>query len=273
MKCSKNNLIKVVSWSVAVGVLLLVSCSGTAVSPLGEGVEADQDDMGYAQAFLENGTIVMQSPPSPRAAAEQAEQIDDSIMEEYDPMHDLLFSLAHIPLVSGENEVDYLDYLYHSEDVFVDHDDFFSYVVLRSEVGGMSFVTYGFRDIPEGENITRVEVLGEGYFGDGPSNGIYLGIGDPEADTYEWVGPFKNGEEWAINTPFMDNTNDQQRAYLTIAVAGGDEAGFRGLTVYVDGMPVVDVDDIIPEELLDPFPGPLPDPLPDWLLDELGPEL
>ena len=251
MKCSNDNLMKVVSWSVAVGVLLAASCSGTAVSPLGEGVEADQDEMGYAQGFLENGTIVLSSPPSPRAASEQADLIDDSIMEEYDPFDDLLFGLAHIPLVSGENEVDHQDYLYHSENVDNDSDDFLDYVVLASEAGSMSFVTYGFREIPEGENITRVEVGGEGTFGDGAGNGLYIGIGDPEADTYEWIGPYRNEDEWSVNTPFMDNTNDQQRAYLTLAVAGGDRARISRLIIHVDGMPEIEIDDMFPEG-----PGP-----------------
>jgi hypothetical protein len=216
-----------------------------------------------------NGSITVASPPSPRAASAPGDYVvDDSITEYIDPME---FFNLHIPLVHGENDVDVTKFMYNSDNAFIDHEDMFlNHVDLNSEPGTTSFVTYGFRNIPEGENITRVEIWGEGYFGTSASNGLYIGIGDPELDTYKWVGPLKIGDEWALNCPFMDNTNDHQRAYLTLMVANGDDAEIREMIVFVNGMPLIGEQDLIPEQLLDPFPGPLPD---DWLGPEgLGPE-
>jgi len=251
--------------------LFAMGCSGTAVSPLGNTAETDVDELGYAVEFDSSGPIYSATIPSPRQASAPADSIlDDSIAEVFDPM---LWYFAHIPLASGENEVDVTEYLYHGDGAFVDHDDIFlNHVDLRSDPGTISYVTYGFRDIPDAENITRVEVLGEGYFGDGAGNGLYIGISDPIAETYQWAGPFKTGEDWAINLWFMDNVNDAQRSYLTLMVCNGDDAEIRGLTVYVDGMPEIEfeVDPIIEPihfgdplpGLLDDYPGPIPDPLP-----------
>ena len=270
MKCLSHNLNWVVSWSVVVAMLFALGCSGTAVSPLGNAAETDVDELGYAAEYID-GSIYVSSPPSPRAASAPGDYIfDDSIIEYIDP---LLFYFSHIPLVSGENEVDVTEFMYHGDGAFIDHSDIFlSYVMLDSEPGTTSYVTYGFRDIPDGENITRVEVMGEGYFDDGAGNGLYIGISDPVADTYEWVGPFKNGEDWAVNMWFMDNTSDLHRAYLTLMVAGGDDAEIRDLTIVVNGMPEIGIevesilervafDDPLPD-LLEDFPGPIPDPLP-----------
>jgi len=271
MKCLINNWNWVISWSVVVAMLAAMGCSGTAVSPLGGSAETDVDST-YSVAYDGSGAIYLASPPSPRQASAPADDLlDDSIAEIFDPM---LFYFAHIPLASGENEVDVTQFLYHGDGAFVDHDDIFlNHVDLHSDPGTTSYVTYGFRDIPEDENITRVEVMGEGYFGDGDGNGLYIGISDPVADNYQWAGPFKNGEDWAINLWFMDNVTDSQRAYLTLMVANGDDAEIRGLTVFVDGMPEIEIhlEPIIePVHLGDPlpgaledYPGPIPHPLPE----------
>jgi len=245
-----------VSWSVVVSLMLFAGCSGQAVSPLGD--EADYDEIGDATAFMEDGSITMDAPPSPRQASAPG---DDLISDELEEVFDwMTYYMAHIPLATGENEVDVTKFLYHSANAFVDHDDIYlNHVDLNSEPGGISYVTYGFRDIPAGENITRVEVWGDGIFGDGDENGLYIGIGDPDADTYKWIGPFKSGEEWAFNAWFMDNVNDLQRAYLTFVVSNGDMAEIRELRVYVDGMPEIGFE---VEGLLErvAFDSPLPDP-------------
>jgi hypothetical protein len=248
--------------------LFALGCSGTAVSPLGNAVETDTDELGYAAEFTSDGSIYVSSPPSPRAASAPGDYIfDDSIIEHIDP---LLFYFSHIPLVSGENEIDLTQFMYHGDGAYIDHSDIYlNYVVLDSEPGTTSYVTYGFRDIPEGENITRVELLGDGIFGDGAGNGLYIGIGDPEADTYEWVGPFKNGEDWAVNMWFMDNTSELQRSYITLMVANGDDASIYTMKVYVNGMPEIgyEAESIIERVMLDdPIPGPMEDfpfPIPD----------
>lgn len=272
MKCLTNNLNWVVSWSVVVAMLFALGCSGTAVSPLGSGAETDIDQLGYAAEFDSNGSIYVASPPSPRQASAPGEDLlDDSIAEPIDP---LAWYLAHIPLVSGENEIDVTDYLYHGDGAFVDHDDIYlNHVDLSSEPGGTSYVTYGFRNIPEGENIIRVEIMGEGYFGDDESDGLYVGISDPATDTYKWVGPFKTGEDWALNLWFMDNVNDSQRSYLTLMVADGDYAEIREMRVFVGEPPHIGFehellekvlfDDPLPGPGLEGYPGPIPDPLPE----------
>ena len=70
MKCLNNNLNWVVSWSVVVAMLFALGCSGTAVSPLGNDVETDADEIGYAAVMIPDGAITVSSPPSLRNASE-----------------------------------------------------------------------------------------------------------------------------------------------------------------------------------------------------------
>ena len=264
MKCLNNNLNWVVSWSVVVAMLFALGCSGTAVSPLGNAVETDVDEIGYAAVMTPDGAITVSSPPSLRNTSELGDLRE--LIEEANPglegIHDSLiesvFESMHIPLVSGENEVDVTDFLFACESAYVDHSDvYLNYLVLDSEPGTTSFATFGFRDIPEGEYITRVELIGTGSFGDGASCGLYIGIGDPDMGTYEWAGPFKNGEDWALNIWFMDNTTALQRAYVTLLVANNDDAEIYQMKVYVNGMPEIHLEEQTVLQKI-PFDDPFP---------------
>ena len=264
MKCLSHSLNWVVSWSVVVAMLFALGCSGTAVSPLGNAVETDVDELGYAAVMTPDGAVTVSYPPSPRETSAPAyfrELVEDANpgMEDIsDAVIESMFELMHIPLVSGENDVDVTDFLYASESAYIDHSDIhLNYLVLDSEPGTTSFATFGFRDIPEDEYITRVEVFGTGRFGEDESCGLYIGIGDPELGTYEWAGPFKNSEDWAMNIWFMDNTTELQRAYLTLMVVNGDDADIYEMRVFVNGMPEIHLEEQTILQKI-PFDGPFP---------------
>lgn len=265
MKSLYNSLKWVVSCSVAVAMLAVVSCSGNAVSPLGESTEASYSVDSEGNQYGSVGPMVADSPILPKGSSEPAPEIDDDMIEvdPHDLLDDLIFNLKHIELLSGENEVDHKNYMYHSENAYTNFDE----VRLASTEEQMSFVTYGFRNIPEGEEIRRVEVTGNGDFAEG--TGLWIGIGDPEKETFKWTGPYTNEDDWVLNMFFMDNTNDLQRAYLTLAVSGGDMAYIHGLTVHVGGLPEVEYGPIFE---MGEYMIPLPDPFPDGFLDDLLPE-
>jgi hypothetical protein len=265
MKSFYNNLKWVVSCSVAVAMLAVVSCSGNAVSPLGDNTEASYSVDSQGNMFGSVGPMTVDSPVLPKSSSGPGPEIDDDMIEvdPHDLLDDLLFNMMHIALESGENEVDHKGYMYHSENAYINFDE----VRLASEETAMSFVTYGFRNIPAGEEIRRVEVTGNGEFSEG--SGLWIGIGDPEKDTFKWTGPYSNEDDWVLNMYFMDNTNDLHRAYLTLAVSGGDAAYIHGLDIYVGGLPVLEHEPIFE---MGEYMIPLPDPFPDGFLDDLLPE-
>jgi hypothetical protein len=258
MKSFYNNLKWVVSCSVAVAMLAVVSCSGSAVSPLGDNTEASYSVDSQGNQYGSVGPMTVDSPILPKGSSEPGPEIDDDMIEvdPHDLLDDLMFNLMHIALESGENEVDHKGYMYHSENAYINFDE----VRLASEETAMSFVTYGFRNIPEGENIQRVEVTGSGDFAEG--TGLWIGIGDPKKDTFKWTGPYTNEDDLVLNMYFMDNTNDLQRAYLTLAVSGGDMAYIHGLEIHVGGLPGIEMEPIFEMgELIDPWFNPFLDGL------------
>jgi hypothetical protein len=259
MKRFSNDLKWVVSWCVVVAVLAAVSCSGTAVSPLGGDTEATSPESSFEGYAVSIGPIVSPVPPSPRAASEpEWGEFDDIIEPEPSPwLQELLFDAMHISLTSGENDVDHTDYLYSSDNATVIPAPGDDHVELASTPDAMSYVTYGFKDIPAGEEILRVEVAGTGTFGAEASSGLYIGLGDYRRGAIRWVGPYAAEDDWVVNVWFMDNTNDHQRAYLTLAVSGGDAAEIEDLRVFVGGMPDVFREPILEEVAIE---VPLPDP-------------
>ena len=254
----KNNWMWV-SWCVVVTLLLSASCSGSAISPLGES-EATTEVVA-SQPAPASDAIVLAEPPSPRLASAPANP-GDEVTEQFDWLG---FYLKHVPLESGENDVDVTQFLYRSANAFIDHDDIYlNHVDLHSTETEMSYVTYGFRNIPEGENIVRVEIFGDGIFGDGPFNGLYIGISNAAKGTYEWAGPFQPGMDWALDVWNLDSADDNNRAYMTFAVYGGDMAEIRELKVWVNGMQVMQAPEL---EFMfdyvrftDPIPGTVPLP-------------
>jgi hypothetical protein len=259
MKRFSNNLKSVVSWCVVVAVLAAVSCSGTAVSPLGGDAEATSSENSFEGYAISIGPIVSPTPPTPReASAPDWGEFDEIVEPELPPwMQELIFDGMHISLTSGENDVDHTDYMYSSDNVTVIPDIGGDRVELASTPAAMSYVTYGFKDIPDGEEILRLEVTGTGAFGTGAGDGLYIGLGDYRRGAIRWVGPYAAEDDWVVNIWFMDNTNDQQRAYLTLAVAGGDTAEIEGLRVFVGGAPDVFHEPILEQVAME---IPLPDP-------------
>jgi hypothetical protein len=179
---------------------------------------------------------------------------------------DTLFLSMHIPLAEGDNDVPVEDYLAASDNVsdmalpgspgwhLDEHGNLvfgmetIHFTRLSSGPGEVSFVTYGFSDIPEGKEIIGVRING---FSEAelfnPGEGLYVGMGDYYKDAWRWYGPYGTQSEYDITFRNLDSTNDGQRGYLTLAVYGGDTYTIESIEVVVgDKLPLL----LIKEEMV-----------------------
>jgi hypothetical protein len=200
----------------------LTGCQSGSPLDLGDEALSDTQNAGEAPA-----PIVSDEPVLPKGSSDW-QQFDPEVSE---TLKDLLFDLRHIPLQSGDNCcIDPQDYMYKSSNVEHDGGD----VVLKSTTGQMSYVTYGFRNIPEGEEIIKVTVRGTmdtQLFN--PFGGLYIGISDYDLGQFRWFGPLGTENEYELPLWNIDTTNDSQRAYVTLAVYNGDHYTVQDIDVKV----------------------------------------
>jgi predicted small lipoprotein YifL len=215
-------------------------------SPLDLNDEALNDSQNVGEA---PEPIVNPEPVLPKEAAEY---------KQVDPGHaklieDVLFDLRHIPLESGDNnDIDQGAYMYQSDNVteeevqvgtHIEIDEYGNMwvvgeyntdVILKSTTGEMSYVTYGFKNIPEGEEIIKVTVRGTmntQMFN--PFGGLYIGVSDYDNGNFRWFGPLGTECEYELNLWNIDTTNSKQRAYVTLAVYNGDHYTVQDIDVRV----------------------------------------
>jgi len=223
---------------------LSAGCAGnSAMQNLAPADEAPAQQDSQALAQLESS-----GPGLPR---ESSDWFD--IFPDLDPGIDWegLIEALHQPLAEGDNSVVVKNYLYASSDaetvpVIVGYDEIFpgfeipifgEGVHLASAAGEMSYVTYGFTEIPAGKDMIHVSAQGSASYTDHAGAGLYIGVGDYNHGAYRWFGPFSaDDSDWVLPITHMNTTNDTQHAYLTFAVYGGDAATFSHINVEVGEM-------------------------------------
>jgi hypothetical protein len=215
-------------------------------SPLGVSDEALSDSQNVGD---QQSPIVADQPALPKGSSD-FQQIDPGLSKQ---LQDMLYAMKHIPLESGENnDIDLGKYLDKSDNAtekstYVGshyQDDGYGHmiviseyrtdIVLQSGTGEMSYVTYGFRNIPEGEQLTKITVRGTmdtQMFN--PFGGLYIGVSDYDHGNFRWFGPLGTENEYTLNLFNINTTNSKQRAYVTLAVYNGDDYTVQDLDVKV----------------------------------------
>jgi len=227
--------------------VLAVGCGGMQSSPLGD-AEAVLDnggsDSGQSQAYVSDGFLSLHEV-SKLAEEEELLPYDP---EEYPQPSDLLWLLRHQSVASGENELDHTLMLAHSSNAEVTTGivgwtldggghivpEYGDVVRLESSAGEMSYVTYALKDIPDGEEIRKIEIDGIGEFGTHAGAGLWIGVGDMDSGAYNWYGPkteTSGGYELSLFNP--SSANDAHRAYFTLAVYNGDEFQINEIRVTI----------------------------------------
>ena len=216
-------------WMVLCLVAMFAAVSCGSGSPLDLEDEAlDSQDTTLQQ--LE--PVVVEAPAITKGSSDWVE-IDPGIHEH---IYDILYHLRHIDVESGVNVIDPLDYLIASDNVVEEA----AAVDLNSGGSDASFVTYGLRDFPEGEDISRLVIRG---YSDAPlfnpGEGVYIGVHDFANDQVRWFGPFGTDDEYVLNLWNMDTVSDDDRAYFTVAVYGGDTYTIEEIEVTVGNLFIV----------------------------------
>lgn len=242
----------------ALSLLALASCGGGVPIDLnGEAATNASSTPGDVDLIGEAySAAVLDEPVLPKDASDlQIMPVEEAEMTEQG------FSDMHVSLHEGHNGVEIGDYLAASADVapgtvlgppvwHMDGEGNLVYgpreydaVNLTSTPGNVSFVTYGFKDIPEDKEITGLLITGLSDAElSNPGAGLYVGIGDYESGAYRWYGPLGTKSKYELTFRDLDSTNDQQRGYITLAVYGGDIYNLIGLNLSVS-------DRIVPPEI------------------------
>jgi len=279
--------------SCLVAALSIASCGGGAGSPL-DAVEATDGSNQVIAATDSPDVLNSDQMPSLREAS--APNPGDYL--EIDPVPDWwdsYFLAIHDSLASGDNVIDVTTPTYKNSNASVESviagfhingmgdivPEYQDALVLSSNPGEMAYATFGFSDIPDGEEMLTITAHGYGNYGSHPNNGLYIGIGDMEDGVYEWFGPYApDASEYKVSTWGLDTANSSGRGYVTFAVYNGDEFVLMDLEVEVGerqffpgfDWDLIEIPSLIPpggyfempwlspQDLLDDLPIPLPDP-------------
>jgi hypothetical protein len=234
--------------SCLVALLAIASCGGGASSPLNDleaasGNTADSQSLAPMPDVLVSDTLPtlhQVSAPSPG----DFEQIIDPIPDWWDNV----WLTLHDSLASGDNVIDTLTPTYKSSNTTVESvlsgfhvgpggtiiPEYSDALVLSSSPDHIAYATFGFTDIPDGEEILTITAHGHGAFESHANNGLYIGLGDMADGKYRWFGPYApDAAEYKISTFGLDTANSNGRGYLTFAVYNGDQFTLTSLEVSV----------------------------------------
>ena len=151
---------------------------------------------------------------------------------DWDFPYEILFDLLHIHVDSGNNTLALGTILEKNETSGIVTIPTGDALLVQSSASEMGFVKYGLKDIPDGEIIRGIRV--NGYAGPDADSGLFIGVSDYGNGSYQWYGPFTNGEDWEVYNAFMDTTNDEDKAYIVFATYGGDAALISEIQVQID---------------------------------------
>ncbi len=272
-------------------VLSIASCGGGAGSPLGDVEAANNNNNQLLTDSQAPSVLVSQEMPSLREAS--APNPGDYF--EVDPIPDWFdsyFIALHDSLGSGDNVIDVTTPTYKSGNTTAEsvitgwHIDpwgdlipeYGDALVLSSEPLNMAYATFGFTDIPDGEEMLTITAHGYGNFGSHEGNGLYIGVGDMADGIYRWFGPYApDASEYKVSTMGMDTANSSGRGYVSFVVYNGDEFVLTDLEISVGermtfpgfNWDLVEIGQLLPPggyfdmNLIDPNELGLPIPLPD----------
>ncbi len=119
----------------------------------------------------------------------------------------------------GVNDLDETKLVAKSAGVYNFEDDGKDYINFPAAFGGMSYVTFGLKDIPEGAIIKHIGFETDFNSSEADNAAYYVAYSNYEDVNYQWYGPFPEGHVDLYNF-FTDTVNDNDRAYFTIAVNG-----------------------------------------------------
>jgi len=253
------------NWMVLCLVTLATVASCQAGSPLDP-----SDEAANINGNTEVTENIVTQPVLPKEGSGIWDLIDDYVID----FSDLLFNLKHQSLVTGNNDIDHMKTVLRSNNVVESTHyskpkivpdgnggweiqiDQLESIELHSTFEDMSFVTYGFKDIPVGQQITKIKV--EGYLANplfNPSGGLYIGVSDYGKSTYRWYGPLGTEDEYEVNLYKVDTTNSDQRAYVTLAVFGSDAIGITKVEIEVGEPKMLPIGEL-PFDFLEVIPFP-----------------
>jgi hypothetical protein len=277
--------------SCLVALLAIASCGGGAGSPLSD--EALNGNSNESTQIAQPDALVTVTMPTLRQVS--APTPPDDLLE-IDPAPDWfdhIWLALHESLAHGDNAIDVLTPTYKSSSTTVEsvitgwhvgpggtiNPEFSDALVLASEPGEMAYATFGFKDIPDGEEMLTITAHGYGAFGSHENNGLYIGIGSMEKGMYKWFGPYApDADEYKVSTWGLDTANSDGHGYVTFAVYNGDQFTLLDLQVTIGDrtvfpgfdwdaieiLPLIppggyfDMDLINPEDLVIPIPHPDP---------------
>lgn len=208
------------------GALALAGCSSHGMLP----EPANQSDVPAPQpeappAAEEAGPLILHEPLMAREASSWWSELNEA-----------LFVGLHTSVAPGDNEIAGNEYMAASANVeqmpVVVGTEWFLPVIenrpLLKSALRTSFVTYGLRDIPVGDQISRVRLVGGSELGSAPDAAIWIGVSDYGKERMRWFGPYTPDSSEALLVDVslfgVDTVNASERAYITVLTHGGCNA-------------------------------------------------
>jgi hypothetical protein len=160
----------------------------------------------------------------------------------------------------GVNELDETKLIGKSSGVYNFEDGGKDYINFPAADGGLNYVEIGLKDIPEGAIIRGISFKTDFNSSESPDAGYYVAYSNYETASFQWYGPFPEGEVNLYNF-FTDTVNENNRAYFTIALVDNNHwSDITDIKVHIDDPIDFKIPDLIEKQ-----------PIPNWwLLGEDG---